>query len=93
MTPNAKRYVLDVPPVFAADHDVVRCLPTGYSLGMHGRLWRYSCTMEELREWLSDAEHYSDCAGFGWDFPGRLGMQSSAQATAKRVRSVIANAH
>ncbi len=75
--------ILDVPPVFAEDHDVARCLPTGEFIGIRGGHWRYSCTMEELEEWLSDAEYYSDCTAEGWDFPGQVGMQSSARASVR----------
>ena len=84
-----QRFTLDVPPVFAVDH-AERDLPTGIAVGGPGKFHRYLCTEAELREWLSDARLYSDCAGFGWDMgPGAIGMQSSAQATARRVTSLM----
>ncbi len=82
-------YILDVPPLFAVDH-TERALPSGTFLNMHGPFYRYACTMADLKEWASDAEHYSDCAGQGWDIgPIAIGLQSSARATRRRAQNVI----
>ena len=45
----------------------------------------------KLAELFSDAKYYSDCAGIGWDFPGKLGMQSSARATVKAIEKHISH--
>jgi len=44
---------------------------------------------EELQEWLSDARHYSDCDGPGWDFPGRRSMAKSARRTVELVTAAL----
>tara|TARA_R110000787_G_scaffold269805_1_gene376690 strand:+ start:114 stop:404 length:291 start_codon:yes stop_codon:yes gene_type:complete len=82
------KYVIEIPKCFALDHGQ-RDLPTGQCLKVLARTIRYRCTAPELREWLSDAEHYSDCAGRGWDFEGALGMQSSARGTVKRITKLF----
>lgn len=84
--------IVAFPEKFAEDYDIARGLPTGDNLGSCGRYRLYRCNEEELLEWLSDAEHYSDCASEGWDFGTRgeqLGMASSARATAKRARIAL----
>lgn len=43
---------------------------------------------EDLIELLSDAVHYSDCVGWSND-SSMLGLQKSAQATAKRLRTAL----
>ena len=81
-------YLIDIPQVFAIDH-AERDLPTGEQVKVLARTIRYRCTAPELREWLSDAEHYSDCAGQGWDLGGALQLQASARGTAARVRLLM----
>jgi hypothetical protein len=89
MTENFTRYEVWIPACFAEDHSD-RDLPCGEFLEAHKRKGRrYRCTPGELAEWKSDATYYSDCAGFGWDIEGALGMQSSARATVKRVSAVM----
>jgi hypothetical protein len=81
-------YLIDIPSAFANDHEE-RDLPTGERVKALARTVRYRCTRPELREWLSDAEFYFDCAGQGWSFDGSLGLQASARATAARVRLLM----
>ena len=84
-------YQIDIPACFASDH-FERDLPSGECIKTTKRLWTFVCTFEELEEWLSDADYYSDCAGFGWDMGTEaLGMQSSARATVKRVEKLLAD--
>ena len=83
--------IIDIPATFASDH-YDRDLPSGTIVRQGDRVWRFRCTVEELNEWLSDAEYYSDCAGQGWCLGTRgeaLGLQSSARATAKRIRAAL----
>ena len=79
-----------IPALFASDHND-RDLPCGNLIAKHPRKgWCFDCTKEELEEWLSDSEYYSDCAGRGWDIGyGALALQSSARATATRVRAIL----
>ncbi len=83
-----------LPAKFAQDH-LDRCLPSGEFLcgwEGHGSLIAFRCNEEELKEWISDSNHYSDCASEGWDFGTRgemLGMQSSAKATNKRAKEAL----
>ena len=80
-----KTYTIDIPKLFATDHSE-RDLPTGRRVKTLSRTIRYECTVPELREWLSDATYYSDCAGEGWDMGDyALGLQASARGTAQRV--------
>lgn len=82
-------YQIDIPACFARDH-FERDLPTGECVKQTKRLWTFVCTRDEIDEWRSDADYYSDCAGQGWDMgPGAIGMQSSAQATVKRVDRLL----
>lgn len=81
-------YLIDIPKTFANDHDG-RELPTGERVKVLARTIRYRCTAPELREWLSDAEYYSDCAGHGWDFEGALQMQASARGTVQRIAKLM----
>ena len=82
-------YIIDIPKAFATDHEE-RDLPTGEKVKALARTIRYRCTAPELREWLSDAEYYSDCAGQGWDMgPYGLGLQSSARGTVKRLADLM----
>jgi len=81
-------YLIDIPKRFAIDHEE-RALPTGVQVKVLSRSIRYRCTAPELREWLSDAEYYSDCAGQGWDFGGALAMQASARGTVKRIARLM----
>jgi hypothetical protein len=82
-------YLIDIPQVFAIDHDE-RDLPTGEQVKVLEGTIRYQCTAPELREWLSDAEFYSDCAGQGWDMgPGALGLQASARETENRITNLM----
>ena len=86
---NNPRWTIDIPQCFAADHEA-RDLPTDIEVKKTKRLITYRCTIEELHEWRSDASYYSDCAGQGWDFgEGAIGMQSSAQATVRRVEKLL----
>ena len=81
-------YLIDIPQVFAIDH-AERDLPTGEQVKVLARTIRYRCTAPELREWLSDAEYYSDCAGQGWDLGGALQLQASARGTVGRVAKLF----
>tara|TARA_R100000664_G_scaffold34032_1_gene53565 strand:- start:10275 stop:10544 length:270 start_codon:yes stop_codon:yes gene_type:complete len=82
-------YTIDIPKTFAIDHSE-RDLPTGIRVKELKRTIRYECTAPELREWLSDAEYYSDCAGEGWDMgDDAIGLQASARGTAQRVRRLM----
>ena len=81
---SLKTYTIDIPKLFATDHSE-RDLPTGRRVKTLSRTIRFECTAPELREWLSDATYYSDCAGEGWDFGNQLAMQASARGTALRV--------
>tara|TARA_R110000744_G_scaffold316691_1_gene423303 strand:+ start:130 stop:429 length:300 start_codon:yes stop_codon:yes gene_type:complete len=83
------KYEIDIPETFAIDH-AERSLPTGEEVKVLARTIRYRCTAPELREWLSDAEYYSDCAGQGWDMgPSALGLQASARGTVKRIAKMM----
>ena len=84
-----KTYTIDIPKLFATDHSE-RDLPTGRKVKALSRTIRFECTAPELREWLSDANYYSDCAGEGWDFGNQLAMQASARGTAQRVIRLMA---
>ena len=82
-------YVIDVPATFASDH-VDRELPTGKLINRTAKLWTFVCNEDEIIEWYSDADYYSDPAivasmrsSCG---PGIIGLQSSARATLKRLR-------
>ena len=82
-----------LPAKFAQDH-LDRCLPSGELIGQSHAAQRlhFRCNEEELREWISDSNHYSDCAAQGWDFNTRgkmLGMQSSARATNKLAKTAL----
>ena len=81
-------YLIDIPQVFAIDH-AERDLPTGEQVKVLARTIRYRCTAPELREWLSDAEYYSDCAGQGWDLGGALQLQASARGTVGRIAKLF----
>ena len=81
-------YLIDIPHVFAIDH-AERDLPTGEQVKLLARTIRYRCTAPELREWLSDAEYYSDCAGQGWDLGGALQLQASARGTVGRIAKLF----
>jgi hypothetical protein len=81
-------YLIDIPQVFAIDHEE-RDLPTGEQVKALARTIRYRCTAPELREWLSDAEYYSDCAGQGWDIGGALQLQASARGTVGRIAKLF----
>ena len=83
-----KTYLIDIPQVFAIDH-AERDLPTGELVKVLARTIRYRCTAPELREWLSDAEYYSDCAGQGWDMGGALQLQASARGTVGRIAKLF----
>ena len=85
-------YVIDLPFNFAYDHED-RELPTGEFVKLLHNTIRYRCTAPELREWLSDAEFYSNCAtsGAGWSDPqDNRGLQDSARRTGARVLKVMA---
>jgi hypothetical protein len=77
-----------VPPCFAIDHEE-RELPTGKFIEETRKGRVYEVTPEEFREWLSDANYHSDCAGPGWNmYPQPIGLQSSARATVKRLTAI-----
>ena len=87
-------YVIDVPATFASDH-VDRELPSGELIKSTDKLWTVGCNENELIEWYSDADYYSDPAivasmrsSCG---PGIIGLQSSARATLKRLRPHFRN--
>lgn len=87
-------YVIDVPATFASDH-VDRELPSGELIKSTDKLWTFVCNENELIEWYSDADYYSDPAivasmrsSCG---PGIIGLQSSARATLKRLRPHFRN--
>lgn len=81
---------IDIPAKFASDH-YERDLSSGTLIKRGRQIWTFECTEAELREWLEDAEHYSDCASAGWGM-GReaVGLQASARATVKRVQAALA---
>jgi len=81
-------YLIDIPKRFAIDHEE-RALPTGEHVKVLARTVRYRVTARELREWLSDAEYYSDCAGQGWSWSDGLAMQASARGTVKRIDKLM----
>lgn len=81
-------YLIDIPKRFAIDHEE-RALPTGERVKELAGTIRYRCTEPELREWCSDAEYYSDCAGQGWNFGGALAMQASARGAVKRIARLM----
>lgn len=87
---QTQTYEIDLPQCFAEDH-YSRDLPSGELVRQTDKLWTFICTSPELREWRSDANHYSVCAGQGWDCgPSAIGLQSSAQATVKRIDKLMA---
>jgi hypothetical protein len=83
---RGRSFEISIPRIFAVDHDE-RDLPTGLELKSGPRVITYLCDEAEIREWRSDAVHYSDCGGFGWDmdqpFAGQL--KRSALATIRRI--------
>jgi len=82
-------YIIDIPKTFAIDHEE-RDLPSGDKVKVLSRTIRYRCTAPQLREWLSDADYYFDCAGVGWCDPQyNLGLQASARGAVKRVLKVL----
>ena len=82
--------MIGVPRCFAIDHEE-RDLPCGEFSFEKQHLRYYHMTRAECLEWLSDADHYSDCVGNGWDIgPQAIGLQSSARATAKRMIKALA---
>ena len=81
-------HIVDVPRYFAEDHMITRDLPSGELLKQGPRLWRFACTIDDLKEWLSDADYYWDCASEGWSNPD-LGLQSSARSTHRRVKALL----
>lgn len=83
-----RSYLIDIPKCFAIDH-AERDLPTGEQVKVLARTIRYRCTAPELREWVSDAEYYSDCTGQGWSMEGAIGVQNSARATVKRIAKIF----
>tara|TARA_R100000781_G_scaffold13720_1_gene11776 strand:+ start:1268 stop:1573 length:306 start_codon:yes stop_codon:yes gene_type:complete len=84
-----RTYTIDIPKTFAIDHSE-RDLPTGREVKELARTIRYECTAPELREWLSDANYYFDCAGFGWDMgDDAIGLQASARGTAQRIHRLM----
>ncbi len=96
----AKTIDVCFPGTFAQDH-MERDLPCGAFLGERSKgpagernpFLSFRCNKEELEEWLSDSQHYSDCASTGWNIGTRgraLGLQSSARATVSYVTAALA---
>lgn len=79
-------YTVDIPEAFASDH-YERELPTGERVKMTAKLWTFRCTVEELKEWASDADYYSDAVSMMG--PEYFGLQCSARATVKRVAKAL----
>tara|TARA_R110000751_G_scaffold228642_1_gene330264 strand:+ start:172 stop:510 length:339 start_codon:yes stop_codon:yes gene_type:complete len=86
-------FTIEIPKRFYIDHQE-RDLESGKIIKELATRYRCECTADDLREWLSDAEFYSDCASAGWSDPQyNLGLQSSARATAARVRALMVEHH
>ena len=84
---------------FAEDH-ADRDLPTGIEVARTKSTVTYSCTVAELEEWKSDAEHYSDWglkdAGWDWgygpeDRAAATAFRRSAQRVAKLATDALAS--
>ena len=81
---ETKTILINVAPRFAMDHSD-RDLETGREVCRSNCYITYEVNVSELREWLSDARFYSDCAGQGWTMHNAGGLQSSARATVKSI--------
>jgi len=79
--------LIRIPKVFYDDHVIGMNLPAPEVIRETKSHYFIDSKSKDLAELLNNANHYSDCAGIGWDFEGQLGMQSSARATAKAIRN------
>ncbi len=83
------KYTIDLPKKFCRDH-MDRALPSGEVVKELGKTYRMEMTAPVMREWLSDANHYSDCAGYGWSMGDEgLAMQASARGTVSRIEKFM----
>ena len=80
--------IFKIPKVFYDDHTVTCELPAPEVIKETKSHYYIDSTSNHLAELLSNAKHYSDCAGQGWDFGNQLGMQSSARATVKAINKL-----
>jgi len=81
-----KAWEVAIPRTFAQDHSD-RDLATGDKVHENQSTITYRMDLETMRAWLSDARHYSDCAGQGWAMDNAHGLQKSAQATVRRIEA------
>ena len=79
--------MIRIPKVFYDDHVECCDLPAPPIAKQTKSHYWIDENHPDLPELLNNAEHYSDCAGIGWDFDGMLGMQSSARATVKAIHN------
>jgi len=89
--PKWSHYELRVPPRFAQDH-VSRSLPTGKLLKQNRQAWTFRVNDEELEEWRSDADLYSDCADPYFMGPEAHSLQRSARKTVERCDELLGTA-
>jgi len=85
------RYEVRVPAIFASDH-YDRELPSGELLEQGKAYYRFYCTIADLKEWLDDAEFYSDRSHWSdvcKDDPSLLSICRSAERARKVLRETI----
>jgi hypothetical protein len=83
----SETFCVSIPRAFYADH-MHRDLPGGVIEDWSATRFNVRMDMETLDELLSDAEFYSECVrDMGRDY---IGLQSSARATVKALRSAKA---
>ena len=85
------QYQIEIPSLFAEDHSLYRDIPSGDLIKEGKLLWTFRCNEEELAEWISDAEFYSDWEhwkmGMGSeDYAYLLPIIKSAERTGKRLK-------
>jgi len=85
------QYQIEIPSLFAEDHSLYRDIPSGDLIKEGKLLWTFRCNEEELAEWISDAEFYSDREhwkmGMGSeDYAYLLPIIKSAERTVKRLK-------
>jgi len=85
------QYEIDIPSLFAEDHSIYRDIWGGELIKQGKNLWRFRCNEEELAEWLSDAEFYSDTEhwkmGMGSEeYTELVPIIRSAQRTVRRLK-------
>ena len=87
------QYQIEIPIVFAHDHTVVRDIWGGDLIKEGKLLWAFRCNEEELAEWISDAEFYSDRNHWKMsmdseDYADLLPVIKSAERTVKRLKKL-----